>query len=128
MARKEYPDEVRAAVMAALLEGQGAAKVAEEYNIPEGTIASWKSRMVNGDAIVSIASEKRDQLGELLMDYLAANLTTLRMQIEGVHRDEEWLKKQSAGELATLHGVSMDKAIRLLEALSRANVDGNPDK
>jgi transposase-like protein len=39
-----YSEEIKAAVMAALLTGQSVSEVAKEYKIPEGTIYSWKSR------------------------------------------------------------------------------------
>ena len=41
--------------------------------------------------------------------------------------DPEWLKKQSAGELAVLHGVAVDKGIRLLEALEAGGGDAVAD-
>lgn len=117
MSRREYSSEEKAAALAALLEGQGVTKVAEEYNIPEGTIASWKSRLVNGESIVALASEKADEVGDLLVEYLRASLRALRIQQEEVFSDPEWVRQQGANALAILHGVTTDKVVRLLEAL-----------
>lgn len=123
--RTNYGEDVKAAVLAALLAGQSVSEVSREYNIPEGTIKSWRTRknvsQMQRDAFedASDATLKKD-IGELLLGYLQTNLETLRAQAR-VFGDEEWLKQQSAGELAVLHGVMTDKAVRLLEAMSKAN-------
>lgn len=106
--------------MAALLAGQSFSEVARAFSIPIGTLKSWKQRDVAGlDASRESpdASAKRSRIGELLLDYLVTTLETLKAQ-QVVFRDTEWLKQQSAGELAVLHGVSVDKAVRLLEGLA----------
>lgn len=122
MARNEYDPATKAAVMAALLEGQAVTKVAEQYNIPAPTVSGWKSKakeMLGAD----LPNEKRDAIGDLLIEYLRENLQTLREQ--AVHfRDIEWLKEQGAAESATLHGVMTDKAVRLLEAMSPPDAGG----
>src|SRR5690242_18716507 len=108
----EYSDEVKAQALAALLAGQAPALVAATYGIPVGTLKSWKSRQKNGDAVATVATEKRERIGALLLEYLETTLETLKAQ-QVVFRDVDWLKKQSAAEAATLHGVTVDKAIRL---------------
>lgn len=115
----KYSEEQKAAVMAALLAGQSVSGVAKEYKLPRGTVAGWSAEL-NRDAPVSNA--KKAEVGELLVEYLRENLTTLREQVV-VFRDPEWLRKQGASELAVLHGVLMDKSVRLLEAMGTA--DGN---
>lgn len=117
--RQEYTTEQKAAVMAALLSGQSISQVAEQYRIPRGTVSRWSASI----GIEAERTNKKAQIGELLIDYLAANLRTLRAQME-VFSDAEWLKKQGASELAVLHGVMADKSIRLLEALSDNDDDG----
>lgn len=114
MERKQYSDQTKAAVMAALLAGQSVSQVASEYKIPESTLRSWKLRH---DDVASIGRKKREEIGELLLDYLRATLQTLRIQAEHFG-DKAWLAKQEAQQLAVLHGVATDKAIRLLEALA----------
>lgn len=112
----EYSGDKKAAVLAALLTGQSIAEVARDYNIPEGTVKSWKSRQKDS-SVATVATPKKEEIGDLLLDYLRAMLGTLKVQ--AVHfGDKEWLSKQNAADLAVLHGVSTDKAIRLLEALS----------
>lgn len=114
----KYSDDTKAAVLAALLTGQSITAVAKEYNIPKGTVGSWKSREL-GDMSQAIATQKREDIGELLLEYLRETLVTLKAQAIFA-RTEEWLRKQPASELAVLHGVQTDKAIRLLEAMGNA--------
>lgn len=116
----EYNEHIKAQALAALLAGQTFTEVARVFQVPIGTLKSWKQR--DGAALrpstdAPDASAKREQIGALLLDYLVTTIETLKAQ-QVVFADADWLKKQSAGELAILHGVSVDKAVRLLEALT----------
>lgn len=111
----KYSDDTKAAVLAALLTGQSVSAVAKEYEIPKGTVASWKTREL-GDISQTIATQKKEELGDLLLEYLRETVKTLIEQAKFA-RDVEWLKKQPASEFAVMHGVQTDKAVRLLEAL-----------
>ena len=113
MTRRNYDDDTKAAVMAELAAGQGVGKVAGDYKIPVGTVKSWKKRL-NGEQ--PVAPQKREAIGELLVEYLETNLRTLKAQ-SLVFANKEWLERQSAQEAAILHGVLTDKTVRLLEAL-----------
>ena len=113
MARREYSDEIKAQVMAALLVGQSIYEVAKTYKIPAGTVKSWRR---NSREFRPVDPQKSSEIGELVLEYLRENLITLRAQVEHF-RDPKWLSRQDASELAVLHGVVTDKAIRLLEAL-----------
>ena len=124
MSRTDHPPEKKAAAMAALLTGQSVGQVAKAYEIPEGTVKGWKRKAREESGEQPVASPKKEEIGDLLVAYLDANLRSLRAQAE-VFADKEWLTKQSADELAVLHGVQTDKAIRLLEAMSRADGDAS---
>ena len=130
MARQQYSEEVKAAILAGLLAGQTYATLAAQYGIPEGTIKSWQSRQGDGEGVATVATvatERREELGGLLGDYLTELLKTLATQAR-TFRDEGWLKEQSAAELAALHGGLADKAIRILAALEPApDEQSNPD-
>ena len=110
----KYSDETKAAVMAALLTGQSVSSVAREYSIPRGTVAGWSSRLNSSD-LSNVSNTKKAEIGDLLTDYLRETIITLKEQAV-FFRDPTWLEKQGASELAVLHGVQTDKAIRLLEA------------
>ncbi len=112
-----YSDETKAQVFAALLTGQSVRYVAKEFNIPVGTIKAWKSYRANGHNMAVVTTQKKEAIGDLILIYLNELFTTLHKQMK-VFADEEWLKQQSAGEAAILHGVIADKGIRLLEALA----------
>lgn len=122
MSRRTYSDEERAAVLAALLTGQSITQVAAAYKIPVGTVKKWSAS--RGDTLEGTGGEPagttKKAIGELLVEYLSANLTALRVQVQAFS-DPVWLAKQSASDVAVLHGVMTDKAVRLLEAL------GGPD-
>jgi transposase-like protein len=115
MARREYSEETKAAVMAALLAGQSISSVAKEYRIPKSTVANWSAgaRREFG----TVPNPKKEEIGDRLIEYLNAALVTLRKQVEAFG-DESWIKRQNASEVAVLHGVLADKTIRLLEALA----------
>jgi hypothetical protein len=87
--------------------------------VPIGTLKSWKSRDAAGvDAEdATSATSKKERIGALLLDYLVSTLETLKAQ-QVVFADRAWLEKQSASEVAILHGVLADKSIRLLEGLA----------
>ena len=113
----KYTDETKAAVMAALLQGQSVSSIARDYDIPKGTVSSWKTRGVGGISAENATQKK--EIGELLVEYLRTNLEALIAQAQHF-KDKDWLTKQSAESAAVLHGVMTDKAIRLIEALSRS--------
>jgi len=115
MARgKAHDPETKAAVLAALLTGQSVSAVAREYHIDRATVIAWRNAA--GVGSTPVQHEKQAEIGDLLADYLRESLITLAVQARAF-RDEAWLKRQPASDLAVLHGVGMDKAIRLLEAL-----------
>ena len=118
----KYKDETKAAVMAALLTGQSVSSIAREYDIPKGTVSNWKRN--TGDTIKR--TQKTEHIGELLIRYLQSNLEALSAQAEQF-KDHEWLRKQTASDAAVLHGVMTDKAIRLLEALSKTSENVTSD-
>lgn len=107
--------------MAALLSGQSVSATAREYKIPKSTAMNWKKQLT-GDK--SPALSHAEEIGDLIVAYLRENLVTLAAQMRHF-RDPEWLKKQPANELAVLHGVTADKAIRLLEAIEPADGAGD---
>ena len=109
--------------MAALLAGQGITEVATQYNLDVSVVSRWRSAIPN-DQLQVVAIKKSHEIEVLLFNYLTQTLITLDEQAKVVS-EREYIIKQPAGELAVLHGVMADKAIRLLEAAERAR-DSNP--
>lgn len=133
----EYSDQIKAQALAALLAGQSLSEVSRLMGVPLGTLKSWKQRNPDAtdravfvDAVdASDASTKRERIGALLLDYSIASLEALIAQ-QKVFRSEEWLRKQSASDVAILHGVGFDKVVRLLESItdeSATNSDEHAD-
>lgn len=115
---RTHSDETKAAVMAALLAGQSVSSVARDYKIPKGTVSAWKARHSAG--VADNATQKKDvreRIGELVLDHLEESLKALKV-MAATAANPEWLKGQSASELAVLYGVVADKTHRILEALS----------
>lgn len=110
--------------MAALLAGQSVPEIAKEYNIPPATVRSWKSRQTNGDSVANVATQKKEEIGDLLVEYIRLSLRSLQIQVQHFG-DKDWLATQDASALAVLHGVQTDKAIRLLEAIAQASDDAS---
>ena len=117
---KRHSDETRAAVLAALLAGQGVSEVARQYHLSTGLVSNWKKAFLTSEQLEQIKAKSNDDFSSLLADYLREALVTLKVQVE-FFRDNAWLRKQSAHEVAVLHGVTTDKAIRLLEAAQAAD-------
>jgi len=114
--RREYSDEEKGAVMAALLEGQSISKVAEAYQIPRGTVAAWAGQVRGEGYSNPVATSKKERIGELIVENLEASLEATKAMAH-VFADKEWIKKQNAAEIAVLYGVIQDKTFRILEAL-----------
>jgi transposase-like protein len=116
---KKKPPELEAAIMAALLAGQGVMEVAQQFNVSHATVSRIKSRLSEDD-LNGVERKKTDRFGDLLAEYLEETIITLKAQTR-FFRDEKWLEKQSASEVAVLHGVCADKGLRLLEAIERSS-------
>src|SRR3990172_10981875 len=114
MTRREYSDETKAAIMAALLAGQSIGTLAGQYKIPHSTIRSWKSRQAHGESVATIATVKKEQIGEMLIHLLEVEIESL-VQLSLATRDPVWIKAQSGADIAVWHGVRYDKLIRVLE-------------
>ena len=121
MRGKKHSDEVRAQVMAALLAGQGVMEVASQYSLDASVVSRWKSALPS-EQLQVLASKKGERIEQLLFEYLTETLVTLKEQAT-IAREREYVTKQPAGELAVLHGVMADKAVRLLEAAHRASAN-----
>lgn len=119
--QRSYDDQTKAAVMAALLEGQSVSKVADAYSVPKRTVSNWRKAVIRQTGTNCTQKGDGGRLEDLLLAYVQENLVTLREQAKHF-RNLIWLEKQDASSVAVLHGVIADKAIRLLEVFG-----GSPD-
>lgn len=112
-------ESIKAAAFAALLAGQSISSVAEQYNIPRGTVANWASKARHPERHPDSEDArimKRERIGELILDNLEAMLETTKEMVNVV-KDREWLTRYSPSEVAVLFGVISDKTYRILQAL-----------
>lgn len=117
-----HDDQKRAAVVAALLEGQSVHQVARDYSVSRATVVAW--REASGLHRSPVQPQKRDEIGALVAGVLRSNLAAVQLLAEHAS-DPEWFRKQSAADIAVLSGVLTDKAVRILEALESA--EPSPD-
>jgi hypothetical protein len=137
MSRREYDDATKAAVMAALLEGQSVRAVADKYHVPRATVGDWaktKGEWVEVSGDVSLTVRQPDVLsdakseepyaagrdiGLLIVDLLRTELAALKRIAEAA-ADPAWISKQNAADLAVFAGVMQDKVFKKLDALTNA--------
>lgn len=127
MARTVYSEETKAVVMAALMEGQSVTYVANEYNIPLGTVKSWKNRreLETGQAVSSMVATQKKDIAVMIVDLLTSHLEAATKIANAI--DGDYVKGQDASEVAVLLGVINDKAFRMMEALGRATANHPPE-
>ncbi len=115
--RTTIPDDVKAAALADLVFMSYSA-VAAKYRLNPKTVSVWKSRELPATLQQSTHAVelKKDRIAALALEYLEANLNAQIAQAY-VTSDPNYINRQPAGEVAILHGVLNDKALRLLEAL-----------
>ncbi len=120
---KKHSDETKAAVLAALLSGQGVCDVAQQYKIPKSVVSGWKSE-ISSNELEQIRTKKTDEFNELLSNAIIEIFKTLAFSVQFIRTDEglAWLKQHSPAEAATFIGVTTDKGIRLLEAAGNAEL------
>jgi transposase-like protein len=111
--------------MAALLAGQRVAEAADEFGVPEQTVSRWKVALDKSGAKMGQFGSK-NRIPELIAEYLIETLETLRKQSQ-IFGEREFLTDQAASEVAVLHGVLMDKSLRILEAAEAARDSERPD-
>lgn len=115
---KEYSPEVKAQVMAALLEGQSLRHVARETGIPKGTIEHWGNEAKRLAGVSTVSDDKKERIQGLLVDLFIAKIES-QIALAKHAGDKAWLLKQDASAVAMLLGVSDDKLMRMLEKYER---------
>ncbi len=106
--------------MEAILKSKNVSDKNYKFNIPEGTLFAWRSEYgLANIKDTSLASQKKIEIGNLLMALLKQELITLEA-IAKAASNPVWLAKQRADSLAVFFGVMHDKNIKKIEALNGA--------
>ena len=119
-----YTDELKAQVIADLLIGTATIKqIADKHNVPYSTVTTWNNRLVKNSEMAVIETDEtqiKKRIGDLLLEILEVNLETQIAQLRHF-ADKEWLMKQSASEIGILHGIQVDKAVRMISIFKDGN-------
>lgn len=118
MRGRAHKEDVKGQVVAALLTGHSVTETAKLLELPHSSVSDIRSRLTD-EQFVELRRKKGERVEELVYTYLVKGLEGLLVQV-AVASDEEYLRKQPAGELATLMGVLSDKLLRILDAAERA--------
>lgn len=118
----ETPDEVKAAIISALLSGQFQTdkEAAKAIGVHPGVVSKYK-KLIPAEYLEQVLADKKDAIGEKIMEFLESALEGLKSIDQKLAMNEEWLLRQNAAEIATFYGVKADKVIKILEAIERAN-------
>lgn len=126
MAKREYKEETKATVLAALMSGQSVNAVAKQYDIPKGTVSAWQKRSqhvidpIRADAAREFNGEgATTEIGGLFASYLTTSLSAL-IAMAKLMGDESYLRDKGIEGVAMAYGVMTDKVVRVTEAMSRA--------
>lgn len=123
---KRIPDEKRAAVIAALLAGQGMNEIAAKYQVSQPTVARLK-KLIPVEELNKVVDKKNIDLAAKIGQFLDASFEAM-LNVLAVTKDNAWLSKQPASELATFNGVTADKVFRILEAIENAKARSEADQ
>lgn len=107
-------EHVRAAAMASLILGDSPKQVAEMYNLPLAAVKRMKESFD-----ITSPINRRDRLSEALVSYLENEIKNL-LAIGIITSEEDWVKWQSASELAQFLRVKHEMIAQLLQSYGRA--------
>lgn len=111
---KQHSENVKLEAIGLYMQGHSYTFVANKLGISVGTAKTWKHNIMP-----SITAEMRKDWAEQIEYNLYRTIImaqhAMMEQLE-VMSDSEWIRKQTASDLAVLHGVTHDKVVRLLEA------------
>lgn len=104
----------------AVLAGATVTNVAKQNGVARETVRDWVTGAGHDFAI--LRRKKIENAVDLLADYLERSITAMHEQIQ-ILSDKAWLKKADPARItaiATAHGITCDKAFRILEAAESA--------
>lgn len=118
---RQYSDELKAEILAAVATGAPIKVLARQYDMPEATIRYWRDM---AQAQPLLAPEKQHDVDLLYTDFVSEALVALRTAAR-VGQDEVWIR--SLGRDAYLWvGTLADKVLAALAAYESA-AERHPD-
>ena len=119
----EFNYELRSKAIAMFLLGHSPEYVVKELKVNINTARSWHLRrreILSRELREFYSSTIEMNLFQTIVESQEAMLAQLK-----VMKDAQWIRKQSAHDLAVLHGITHDKVIRLLEAAQPQSGDND---
>jgi transposase-like protein len=123
---KRIPDEKRAAVLAALLEGQAVTKIADDYKLSHATVSRLRKELPV-EKLNEVAHKKELDIASSIAGMLDSSFKAIQNVLR-LTENADWITKQNASDLATFMGVTADKCFRVLEAIDNAQTQSEADK
>ena len=117
MTRRTYTLEEKAAALKRMLAGESPKAVAQAMDIPAATLKQWSHR--SRQAVTrAVTRPKKEEFAELILDYVAAGLNSLRSQA-GVLGDPTFLRSEGGQVfgVAQAHRLLGDQLARYLAAI-----------
>jgi transposase-like protein len=115
---KPHSANMKAVAIASLLTGDSVSEVATRHGLNKSVVSRWKAKIPLGE-LQRVATKKGEKIDDAVSDCVRGNLESLTTQAKAVS-DPEWIRKQSAKDLALLHGVMFDKSFRILTQCSNS--------
>lgn len=115
MKGKAHAREVKAIAIAELMAGDSPTVIAARHDLPRKSVSNWKAALTP-EQLAEVSRNTGGRLDDLVCDHLEATLQSLTAQAK-VTGDPEYIHKQSAGDLARLHGTMFERAFLMLERL-----------
>ncbi len=121
---QSYSTELKAQVLADAALGMSKSALSRKHHVPRTTVIDWVSS--HEPPLPTVTDTlKREDLGELVYEYLVAGLKALSSQAS-VMGDPEWFKGQ--GETAHfIHGVLADKLVVIFGGVERGQEPDDSD-
>jgi transposase-like protein len=121
MRGKAHSDELRAEVAAALLAGMSLSDTARRYNLSPSVVSRIRDS-ISSDALERVGKENEVRIDRILADSLKSHIL-FQQAVTNICSNENYLRSQTAADIARLLEVSQNHSIRLLEAASMAGVE-----
>ncbi len=114
MRGKPRDKDVKAQAIAALILGDSPTEVANRYGLPRGTVRNWQPEV---EQLAKDSHNSGGRIIDLVEGYMESGIESLTAQAQQAG-DPEWLRKQSAKDLAKLHDSMFERTFHLLSIVT----------
>jgi hypothetical protein len=116
MRGKPREKAVKAAAIAALILGDSPTEVANRHNLPRATVRNWQAE---AERLAKVSHISGGRIPDLVEGYVKSGIKSLTAQAQQAAGNPEWLRKQSARDLAALMDSMSERTFSLLASVLR---------